>query len=189
MDKTNKITDLTYISLAAVLIAACSWISVPLTVPFTLQTFAVFCVLELLGGKRGTAAIGLYILLGAVGIPVFAGFSGGIGILLGTTGGYILGFLFTGLLYWLGEAVFGEAFSSRSKAGFALRIASLVLGLAICYAFGTAWFMFVYARQTGAIALGTALSWCVFPFIVPDLIKLGLAVAIAARLRRIIHLR
>ena len=82
MDKTNKITDLTYISLAAVLIAACSWISVPLTVPFTLQTFAVFCVLELLGGKRGTAAIGLYILLGAVGVPVFAGFTGGFMLIL-----------------------------------------------------------------------------------------------------------
>lgn len=72
----------------AVLIAICSWISIPMTVPFTLQTFAVFLAVGVLGGKRGSLAVLIYILLGAVGIPVFAGFSGGIGVLLGNTGGY-----------------------------------------------------------------------------------------------------
>ena len=73
--------DLTYVAVCAVLMAVCSWISIPATVPFTLQTFAVFCSLGLLGGRRGTAAILVYLLLGALGVPVFAGFSGGIGIL------------------------------------------------------------------------------------------------------------
>ena len=76
----------------AALMAVCSWISIPTAIPFTLQTMAVFLAVGLLGGKRGTLAVTAYVLLGAVGAPVFANFSGGIGILLGQTGGYILGF-------------------------------------------------------------------------------------------------
>ena len=76
-DKSNsrfKTLDLVYCSIGAALIAICSWISIPTAVPFTLQTFAVFLVLLLLGGKRGTIATLIYVLLGAVGAPVFAGF-------------------------------------------------------------------------------------------------------------------
>ena len=91
--------DMAYIALMAVLLAVCSWISVPAPVPFTLQTFGVFCALGLLGGRRGSTAVLLYILLGAVGLPVFSGFQGGLGKLLGPTGGYILGFLLSALLY------------------------------------------------------------------------------------------
>ena len=172
--------DLAYVAVCAALMAVCSWISIPATVPFTLQTFAVFCSLGLLGGRRGTAAILVYLLLGALGVPVFAGFSGGIGILFGTTGGYLLGFILMGLVYWLGERL---SMDSRN-----IRIISMILGLLLCYAFGTAWFMFVYARQTGAIALGTALAWCVIPFLLPDLVKLALALLLSGRLRRALHL-
>ena len=186
MKTIAKTTDIAYVALGAVLITVCSWISIPMAVPFTMQTFAVFCVLLILGGKRGTVSITVYILLGAVGLPVFSGFSGGIGKLLGSTGGYILGFVFTGLLYWLGEVLLSRA---ESAAGRIACIGSLVLGLAVCYAFGTAWFMYVYARNTGAIALGTALGWCVLPFIIPDLIKLALAVILASRVRKALKLR
>ena len=172
--------DLAYAAVCAALMAVCSWISIPATVPFTLQTFAVFCTLGLLGGKRGTAAILVYLLLGALGVPVFAGFSGGIGILFGTTGGYLLGFILMGLVYWIGERL------SRDSRG--IRIVSMVLGLLLCYAFGTAWFMLVYARQSGAIALGTALAWCVVPFLLPDLVKLALALLLSDRLRKALHL-
>ena len=183
MEKKTKgfqTSDLAYVAVCAVLTAVCSWISIPAAVPFTLQTFAVFCSLGLLGGKRGTAAILVYLLLGAVGVPVFAGFSGGIGILFGTTGGYLLGFILMGLVYWLGERL-----SMDSRI---IRIISMVLGLLLCYAFGTAWFMFVYARQSGAIALGTALAWCVIPFLLPDLVKLALALLVSGRLRKALHL-
>ena len=172
--------DLAYVAVCAALMAVCSWISIPAAVPFTLQTFAVFCSLGFLGGKRGTAAILVYLLLGAVGVPVFAGFSGGIGILFGTTGGYLLGFILMGLVYWLGERL---SMDSRN-----IRIISMILGLLLCYAFGTAWFMFVYARQSGAIALGTALAWCVIPFLLPDLVKLGLALLLSGWLRKALHL-
>ena len=77
--------DLTYVALCAVLIAVCAWISIPAPVPFTLQTFGIFAALTLLGGRRGCYAVAVYLLLGLVGLPVFAGFQGGIGALLGTT--------------------------------------------------------------------------------------------------------
>ena len=84
----GKTYDMVYIAVFAVVMAICSWISIPATVPFTLQTFGVFLAVGVLGGKRGTLSILVYILLGAVGVPVFAGFSGGIGSLFGNAGGY-----------------------------------------------------------------------------------------------------
>lgn len=169
-----SVKELCAIAMTAVLIAVCSWISVPAPVPFTLQTFAVFCALELLGGRRGTVAVLIYLLLGAVGVPVFAGFAGGIGILLGSTGGYLLGFLLTGLVYWLFERLSDRAW---------LHIAALVLGLALCYAFGTWWFVQVYARANGPISTLAALGWCVFPFLLPDGVKLALALLLSRRLK------
>ena len=84
--------DLCFCAIGAALIAVCAWISIPADVPFTLQTFAIFTVCGLLGGKRGTVSVLVYLLLGAVGAPVFAGFRGGFASLLGTTGGYLVGF-------------------------------------------------------------------------------------------------
>jgi len=174
----SKVLDLVYIAIGAALIAICSWISIPTAVPFTLQTFAVFFVLLALGGERGTLATLVYVLLGAVGVPVFAGFSGGIGILFGSTGGYIIGFLFTGLIYIL--------FTKFFKKNIVMKVVALVLGLAVCYAFGTAWFMHVYMKSSGEVGLLTVLGWCVFPFIIPDLLKLALAVVISKRIEPVI---
>ena len=85
--------DLCFCAIGAALIAVCAWISIPADVPFTLQTFAIFAVCGLLGGKRGTVSVLVYLLLGAVGAPVFAGFRGGFASLIGTTGGYLVGFI------------------------------------------------------------------------------------------------
>lgn len=93
--------DMSYIAMMTVVIAVCSWIYVPSAVPFTMQTFGVFCALGLLGGRRGFLAVLLYVLMGAAGLPVFSGFTGGLGQLLGPTGGYILGFLLMALAYRL----------------------------------------------------------------------------------------
>ena len=139
-----------YIGLFAVVIAICSWISIPTVVPFTLQTFAVFLAVAVLGGKRGTLAVIVYVLLGAVGLPVFSGFKGGIGVLLNTTGGYIIGFVFSALVMWAFEKSFG-------KKTWAL-ILSMVLALAVCYAFGTVWFMIVYAKNVGAVGHSAVLG-------------------------------
>ncbi len=177
-DSRIKTTDLVYVAIGAALIVICSWISIPTAVPFTLQTFSVFTVLSLLGGRRGTLSILVYILMGAVGIPVFSGFKGGVGVLFGNTGGYILGFLLTGLIFILFERFFGTKTVSV--------IVALLLGLALCYAFGTAWFMYLYLKNTGEVGLMTVLSWCVFPFIIPDLIKLTLPLFISRRVTHVI---
>ena len=172
----NKTRDMVYISFFAIVIAIGSWISIPTMIPFTLQTFAVFITVGILGGKRGAAAVSLYILLCVVGIPVFAGFKGGIGVLLGNTGGYILGFLLTVLVMWGIEKLFGKKTVTL--------FFSMILGLIVCYAFGTAWFITVYMRTSGNIGVMTVLSWCVIPFILPDLVKIALAILVSKRVSR-----
>ena len=169
-DTLSRTKALVRCALGAALICVCSWITVPGPVPFTLQTFAVACVLGLLGGKLGTISVLCYILLGTVGLPVFSGFTGGIGRLLGATGGYILGFLAMGLLYW---AVAGRSFTLWRMA------LGLVLGLAVCYLFGTVWFVRVYTGTNGPMSYAAALSLCVWPFLPFDAVKLALALTIS----------
>ena len=169
-----RAVDLAYTALFAVLMMVCAWITVPLTVPFTLQTFGVFAALGTLGGRRGTYAVAAYLLLGLAGLPVFSGFRGGPGVLLGTTGGYILGFLALALLYW--------AVTARLGQRPVVMAAAMVLGLVVCYAFGTAWFLLAYARTAGSIGLWAALGMCVFPFVVPDLAKIALAMLLSRQL-------
>lgn len=137
--------DMAYIAIFAVLIAICSWISIPMTVPFTLQTFGVFMAVGVLGGKRGSLAVLIYILLGAIGVPVFSGFTGGIGVILNSTGGYIAGFLFSALVMWGMEALWGK------KP--VVQILSMLVGLVVCYALGTIWFVVVYTRNTAPIGI------------------------------------
>ena len=168
--------DMAYIGIFAVVIAVCSWISIPAAVPFTLQTFAVFLAVILLGGKRGTMAVLVYILLGAMGIPVFAGFRGGIGVLFNNTGGYIVGFLCSTLIMWAAESLPGRKLYVQAV--------SMILGLAACYAVGTAWFMLVYIRSTGAVGVMTVLGWCVIPFLIPDMVKIMLALMLGNVLRK-----
>lgn len=178
MKQKQKFTtkDMAYIALMAVALSVCSWISVPAVVPFTMQTFAVFCTLGLLGGRRGFMAVLIYMLLGAAGLPVFSGFGGGLGTLLGPTGGYILGFLLMALLYWI--------FDRKSSLKLRGMTVVLLLGLIVCYAFGTAWFMAVYSKSSGPVGLTAALAMCVFPFILPDLIKLALAMLLVRTLKK-----
>ena len=179
MKRRMQVRSMAYIALFAVLTAVCAWISIPTLVPFTLQTFGVFLALGLLGGKRGTLAVLVYLLIGAAGVPVYAQFTGGLGVLFGVTGGYLIGFLASGLAYWL-----ITRFAGRGPVASGVAMA---VGLAVCYAFGTAWFMVVYAKNFGPIGLGAALASCVFPFVLPDLAKIALALFLTVRLRP--HLR
>lgn len=176
MENRFRTVDLCYIALMAVMMAVCAWISIPGPVPFTLQTFAVFAALVLLGGRRGTFAVVVYLLLGAVGLPVFSGFRGGLAALLGVTGGYILGFLAAAALYWLMTAKLGDSLP--------VVVCGCVVGMAACYAFGTAWFMALYTAQTGPMTVGGALSACVLPFIPFDALKIALAILFSRRVGR-----
>lgn len=166
--------DMAYIALFAVLMAICAWISIPLgPVPFTLQTFALFLALTVLGGRRGFYAVAVYLLLGAVGLPVFSGFQGGPGILLSAGGGFLIGFLFAALFYRLTESLLPPLFACLG-------------GLITCYAFGVIWYLFVYADAADVL---TALRWCVLPFALPDLLKLALALTVSRRLRPLLQLK
>ncbi len=169
-----KPIELAYIALGAALIAICAWITIPTTVPFTMQLFAVFFVLTVLGGRNGTIAVAVYLLLGAVGVPVFAGFSGGPGILFGMTGGYLVGMLPIGFIYWLTTKLFGKKIPAE--------IGAFLLGLLICYAFGTIWFTIVNGKNTFAASL----MICVVPFILPDCIKLAIGYLVGRKLRTLI---
>ena len=171
-------TDAAMIAICAALMAVCSWISIPAAVPFTMQTFGVFLAVGLLGGRNGTLAVLIDLLLGAAGLPVFSGFAGGIGHLFGATGGYIIGFVFSALFMWLMESLFGKSMK--------VLVLSMAAGLLICYAFGTAWFIVVYTKNTGNIGVMTALAWCVIPYIIPDALKIVLAAGLTRRLRPLI---
>ena len=169
----HKTKNLVQIALSAAFIAVCAWLTIPGPVPFTMQTMAVLTVAGLLGAGKGCAAVGVYLLLGAVGAPVFHGFQGGAQVLVGPTGGYLIGFVFTALL--VGWAV-------RRFQKLWQMVLFMALGILICYAFGTAWFMAVYTRGGNAVTLGGALSMCVLPYLIPDGIKIVLAAALVKRL-------
>ena len=175
--KNNKTKDIVFIALFAVLTVVCSWISIPSVVPFTMQTFAVYLTFNYLGARRGTISILIYLCLGLIGIPVFSNFNSGIGVLFGVTGGYMLGWLLSGIVMWLFEKLVGREIWAQAL--------SMVAGLLVCYIVGTAWFRAVYARNTGMIGIWSVLLWCVIPFVIPDLLKLGLALWLSQRLKKI----
>ena len=172
--------ELAKTAVTAVLIAVCAWVTIPSAVPFTLQTFGVFMALKVLGGTYGTLAILIYILLGAVGIPVFSGFGAGIGVLLGPTGGYIAGFLLTGLIYKLLEPGLKNRY---------LEDAALALGLMVCYIFGTLRFVAVMGARGTEFTWLQGLMTCVVPYLLPDALKLVLADILSRRVRAALRKR
>ncbi len=161
-------------AMGAALIAVCSWISVPTPlpngVPFTLQTFAVCLLTALYGWKLGLGTVAVYLLLGAVGAPVFAGFKNGAAALAGPTAGYIFSYLPYAMLC-------GLPFR-RAQDTFPGRCLMCAVGTAVCYALGTAWFI----RFTGR-TLAESLSLCVLPFLPGDAAKILLASLLTPRLR------
>jgi biotin transport system substrate-specific component len=153
-------------SLFASLCAVCSWIALPIPPVYcTLQTLAVLLTLGTLGGRWGSASIGLYLLLGIVGLPVFAGFRGGIHALLDPTGGFLWGFLAGAAIYRLLER-FGK-------------VPGMLGALMMCYLCGCWWF----TRYAG-VRFGTAVLTCVVPYLAGDGIKLWLAWTVSRRLAK-----
>ena len=156
----------------AALICIAGPIAVPLPgmVPISLGTFAIYLAGAMLGAKRGTISVIVYILLGTVGLPVFTYFTGGFAKLLGPTGGYIVGYIPLVLL----TGIFSDM---QSKKHWTIP-AGMVLGTAVMYAFATAWYMIMSGTP-----LGAAIMSCVVPFLIGDGIKIALTTAIAVPLR------
>lgn len=171
--KKLKTIDLAYIGIFAALICVCAWISIPLTVSITLQTMGVCLAAGLLGAKRGTIAVVVYILLGMIGLPVFTGFKSGIAAVTGATGGYIAGFVFTALIVGFAADKFGKKLWSN--------IVFMTIGILVCYLFGTIWFAIAYK-----VSFLSALSTCVIPFLLPDMVKIVIAAVFVNRLKKFI---
>lgn len=175
MKRRMSVQSMVLTAFFAALTAVLAQIQLPLgPVPFNLAVLGAFLAGMLLTPGWAAASMGVYLALGACGIPVFAGFQGGPAALFGKTGGYAVGYLFI--------AAF-TALAVKHSGRTAAVLASMLAGLLACYTLGTLWFMTI----TGA-DLASALGWCVLPFILPDLCKAGCAFllgrAVNARLKK-----
>ena len=170
VQKKSKIYGLSMTAVMAAVTCVLAPMSIPIgPVPISFTNLAIYLSLYLLGWKRGTVSYLVYVLIGMVGVPVFSGFTGGMGRLLGPTGGYIVGFIPMALI--AGAVI--DRFRNRG-----LQLAGMIAGTAVCYAFGTAWYCF----QAGS-SVGAALGLCVFPFIPGDLVKMLIAMALGPMIR------
>lgn len=164
--------NLVLAALFAALTAVCSQIQIPLPmIPINLALFAVHLCGALLGAKWGALSMAVYALLGAIGVPVFAGFGSGPAVLFGKTGGYILGYILCAAIVGL--------LSRRLGFSYLKLCLSMIVGVAVCYIFGTAWFMAI-----SGLDLVTSLGYCVLPFLPGDAVKILLAAFLALRLRK-----
>lgn len=193
--RKRAIRDISYIGLFAALLAVCTWlyIIIPATeIVVTLQTLGVCVAAGLLGWKRGTICVCVYILLGICGIPVFSEFKNFYALIGGPSAGYVIGFIFTALIVGFTSDklhLIGEKTQSKVKSQILQLIVlavAMVVGVAVCYVFGTLWFMLIYKGSATAENLQIALAYCVYPFIVPDLIKIIVATVLVNRLKKYI---
>lgn len=179
------------LALCAVM-AAVMCVLAPISIPIgpislTGGTLAIYLAAYLLGGAWGTAATLVYLLLGFVGLPVFSNYMGGAERLAGPTGGYLVGYLpmafIAGAVVTLTLIRFRDSAPRGMAIALALQFLGMVLATAVLYAFGTAW----YCVQA-EVDLQKALAVCVIPFIPFDLMKMALALAVAAPVRRRLEL-
>lgn len=176
--KKSSTQNLVMCAVCAAVICVLSPISVPIgPVPISLATFAVMLSGALLGAKWGTIATAIYLLLGCIGVPVFAGYSAGVACLAGATGGYLIGYL---PLAFLGGFIYDKFGRNRGGAAkIAAMVIGMIVGTAVLYVLGTAWFCLV--TGTGVIA---ALALCVTPFLVGDAVKMIVVAIIAPQVER-----
>lgn len=175
MAKTRRlkisVKSMVTVSMNIALLAVSSWITVPFSVNFTLQTLAVFIICGTFSLPISILSIMLYLVLGFIGVPMFSAFGSGISALIGPTGGYLLGFLTVPLVI--------NALRTRTKSH-VLRIISMLSALLLLYVIGALWYWLIYA--TSEITFFQAFCICTVPFIIPDVLKILLAEMISSRL-------
>lgn len=177
-----------FVSLFAALICAGCFISIPLPglVPITLQNMFAVMAGTIMGSVQGAGAVGLFLILGCIGVPVFSGMHGGIGVLTGPTGGFLIGYflgaLAAGLI--LGKPTLKE---DRKNPVFVAKVClATVFGFVLNYLPGIPWFLSVMTNRGKDMALGTALKACLIPFIPGDVIKIVVTVILTLALRPVI---
>lgn len=171
-----SLLDMAMVSMFVGVVSICAWITILLPVPFTMQVFGVYTAVGVLGVRKGSLCVFVYLLLGLVGVPVFSGFQGGIAYLFGSTGGFLLGFL-------PASVVTGFLIRKGKNSVLSLSV-SMGIGQLICYLFGTMWFAFVYTQGNSGMGLWAAFMQCVIPFIIPDIFKIILAALLTLRIKR-----
>lgn len=170
--KLQTTRELTLCAFFTALIVICAQIQIPLPmIPINLALFAVHLAGIVLGVRYGVFSVFLYILLGLIGIPVFANFGGGIGVLFGKTGGYVIGYLLDVLIVAL--------LSRKRKDSFFCLCFAMLIGTVLCYLFGSIWFMFLTKMN-----LTATLIYCVLPFLPGDVIKIFLAALVMVKLSK-----
>lgn len=175
-----------YLALGVAILTVCAWITIPFgTIPVTLQTFAVALIGALFGAVRGVAVVLIYFVMGLIGIPVFSNFNAGVAAMMGPTGGYLIGFVFSVVTVGL----FSRISVKNKIAKTAIVYGGAVLGMLICYFFGTLWFVTVYNRGSAeTVSIAAALMLCVVPFLLPDAIKLFFGALLGVRLKGAVKL-
>ena len=178
MSKTFYVQKMAIIALMTAVLCILAPISIPIfisPVPVSLGVLAVYLTAYVLSPLDATISVIIFILLGTFGLPVFSGYSGGLSKLVGPTGGYIIGFLFT---------VYISSLFIHMKKGIIYDVIGMITGLALCYILGTIWFS--YQQGKGFIA---SLLLCVVPFLIGDAIKIIVAVILGTQInKRLTHL-
>lgn len=176
MAKKFTVKDMVLCSLLAAMTGILSQIGIPIgEIPINLALFSVYLAGGLLGSYKGAVSMLVYIMMGAVGLPVFSNFRGGLSVLAGPTGGYILGYLFAALAVGMVSSYWGASFWKLAIG--------MAGGLTLCYLFGTVWFVLLTGN-----GLAAALSACVLPFLPGDAVKIVSAAILLPKLKKAISL-
>ncbi|WP_244835154.1 biotin transporter BioY [Clostridium sp. BJN0001] len=174
----SKVKNITIIGVLTALICVAAPFSIPLPftpTPISFANLAIYFSACILGAKKSTLSVLIYLLIGSIGLPVFAGFSGGLSGIAGPTGGYLIGFLFMAFI----SGLFIEKFENKIY----ICIIGMILGTAVCYLFGTAWL-----SMQLKLSFNKALVMGVFPFIPGDLIKIIVASIVGIKVRKRLEL-
>lgn len=145
-------------------------------VPFSLCTLVIYFAVYVLGAGLGISSVAIYLLLGFVGLPVFSGFTGGVGKLLGATGGYLIGYLFIACISGCFINRWGNSYTPHN---FIMCFFGMTLGTIVCYLFGTLWLSYQLSLN-----FTTALSVGVLPYIPLDILKMILALILGNRIKK-----
>lgn len=171
-----NIKKLTSVALMTAVICILAPLSIPIgAVPVSFTNLAVYFAVYLIGTKYATYSYLIYYLLGLVGLPVFSGFTGGIGKAIGPTGGCLIGFFFM--------AIISGIFIEKFKHSRLMQLLGMILGTIIVYIFGTLWFSFVMDKT-----LIESFMVCVAPFIIGDLVKMVIAMYVGTEIKKRINL-
>ncbi len=170
---SGAVYKLSLIAMCVAAITLSAWLAIPFPISFTMQTFAIFLISGCFSPQISLSAVIIYLLLGIIGIPVFSGFNAGFSAILGASGGCLIAFPFCALII----SLFRKHYFEKKI----LYILLMLFSLAICYIFSCFWYLFIFAPSAGSNIL-TAISICVLPFIIPDILKIFLVYLIFKRL-------